>query len=71
MPVHFRLTRDRIEAPYSSDTHYTVLSGNLEIGAIRRAMWSNSIEAYECHIHAVGSPGAANTHGQVRHSPRS
>jgi hypothetical protein len=41
MPITFRLRRDHLGAPYSSETNFSALSGQMEIGGMSREVFTD------------------------------
>jgi hypothetical protein len=58
MPITWRLLRDHYGTPYSSDTRWVAISGDLEIGAVGREVLSNS--QFRFAWHASFEPGQRN-----------
>jgi len=58
MPVTFRLRRDHLGAPYSSETNFVAISGELEIGGVSREEFTDQSPWFGWSISAVNTrPG--------------
>jgi hypothetical protein len=58
MPITFHLRRDHLGAPYSSETNFVAISGELEIGGVSREVFTDQSSRFGWSISAVNTrPG--------------
>jgi hypothetical protein len=58
MPITFRRRRDHLGAPYSSETNFVAISGELEIGGVSREVFTDKSSRFGWSISAVNTrPG--------------